>query len=658
MAPYNSLDEFNIIAASLHDVFVMFGDAFSITQRRNTLEKVSSRCTAEGLSFLTKSLPKLGKAFDKALSGYAKLNSIEHRFDPMPNSKLPRFLGELFSLVLQPDGGLLPQPNIQAVGAIRQLCYLFYKYELPYSAEQENAVISQFIKTEDDLSTVQGTLESIRGALLNESSTYIRRRKISSESSTVEVAREAKILLSRVFSSFDPYNITPRHGPGAVATKQRLWEKFRWTNISANITKTYPLDAYFYASMDHFTDDLSSLEKIMELDLPARVVLVPKDSRGPRLISCEPVDYQWIQQGLGQAIVDWLEANPITKWNIHFTDQVPNQCGALLGSKTGRYATLDLKEASDRISLSLVRLLFPEHLLRCLESCRTSATELPNGDIQKLKKFAPMGSSLCFPVLATVVWAILTASAPDEDTRESILVYGDDVIVPTAFAEDAMKRLESFGLLVNRDKSCTSGLFRESCGTDAFKGVNVTPVRLRTVWSSTPSPEVYTSWISYANSLRRRQYYTTYERIAGALHHIYGRIPATDMCLTCPSLDDVPEDKRPVIQRTNHDLQKRQWKVRDITTPTLVKDMTGWSMLLRVFTEKLRPSGYPQRSGASSEFYNKERTLSVSQYTRRSTTKFTWKWKSAEKLNCTLCEHSKTCRMTGPCLFTPLRGWR
>lgn len=627
MGTNNSLDEFEVIAALLHDVYAMFGDVISITQRKLTTEKVSERCIAEGLSFLTKSLPKLGKAFDKALQGEYKLNAADLRLKPQVNSKLPKLFGELFNLIFQPDGSLLQQPNIQAVGAIRDLCYLYYKYELPYAAEQENAVVSQFLQTETDLLTVQESLENIRGVLNEETSTYVRRRSICSSSTQVEVAREAKILLSRVFSSFDPHDIVPRHGPGAVATKQQLWEKFLWTNVSENITNQYPLDAYFYACLGHVCDEVSSIEKITNRDLPARVILVPKDSRGPRLISCEPVDYQWVQQGLGKAIVNLLEEHPLTKWNVHFSDQKPNQCGALLGSKTGSYATLDLKEASDRISLSLVRLLFPQHVLTCLESCRSSATELPSGDIKTLIKFAPMGSSLCFPVLATCIWAILTAAAPDDYTRERILVYGDDVIVPTAFAADAMIRLESFGLLVNRDKSCTSGFFRESCGADAFKGVNVTPVRLRTVWSSNPSPEVYTSYIAYANALRRRSYYTAYERIVRSLHHIYGRIPATDMGLPCPSLDEVPEHLRPNKSRINHDLQKREWKIRDVVSPAINKVINGWSMLLRWFTEKASPSTDDDSCTSSQDPSGFRREASVSQYTRRKAIKFTFAWR-------------------------------
>jgi hypothetical protein len=59
-------------------------------------------------------------------------------------------------------------------------------------------------------------------------------------------------------------------------------------------------------------------------------------------------------------------------------------------------------------------------------------------------------------------------------------VFGDDIIVPSECAEFVIDDLESFGLLVNRTKSFWRGAFRESCGVDAYNGVDVTPVRWKT----------------------------------------------------------------------------------------------------------------------------------------------------------------------------------
>lgn len=629
MEPHRCLDDSkNIIAALLLDVHKTHGAVFNYSSFLRTLKKVCKRLSTEGEGFLTKTLPKLAKAFDKALAGQMPLKASDYGFASMSQSELPKFLGEFFSRVLDPTGAVLPDPCVTSIGVIRDVCYLFYKYERPYSEELAQEVVSKFERTELDLITSDANIAAMRVRILS------RFIKDSDLSPPELAARRARKLLKRVFASFDPTDIKPRHGPGAVATKQKLWNKYRWSNISSRITEVYPRDEFFYVSLTHVCDCLRSLTTIGDLSHPARVCLVPKDSRGPRLISCEPVDFQWIQQGLGSALVSWLEQHHLTRWTVHFTDQRPNQLGALLGSLTGSYATLDLNEASDRVSLELVRLLFPDHLVRCLEACRTTSTKLPDGRVIELRKFAPMGSSLCFPILATTIWALLAAGIHNaelfegRETYDGFLVYGDDVVVETARADSAIELLESFGLKVNRDKSCTKGLFRESCGTDAFNGICVTPVRLRTVWSTSPSPEVYTSWISYANSMYDRQYHNVYDLIVGDLCRVYGRIPDDDRFLKlCPSLRWVPEEYRVRRYRINRSLQKKEWKVRDVVPRRSDHEIDGWSMLLRYFAEGGRPTYAFGRTKWHREDSDPSDHFSVRSYTHRRASKLAWRWR-------------------------------
>jgi len=632
MVPHNRSDnvEIDIIAALLTDIQMSHDAVFSVTDRKHTFSKVCKRVSAEGIGFLTKTLPRLGKAFDKALCEATVLNATALGFEAQRNSKLPRFLGEFFNLVLAPDGTVLPDPCATSVRVIRDVLYLFYKYKLPYSPQQEQQVLDSFIKTEQDLVDLSAHLIHL-GQLADSSPHAIDSWRLKARD-PVTVTLRARDLLSRALQGFDPTDIIPSHGPGAVATKQRLWGKYDWSNVSDSINNYFPLDAYFHASLGHVCDALPNLSKIRGMSLPAKVILVPKDSRGPRLISCEPVDNQWIQQGIMRRLVQHVESCPVTNEAVHFTDQSPNQCGALLGSCTGRYATLDLKEASDRVSTDLVRLLFPSHLVEVFESCRSLGTELPGGRILPLKKFAPMGSALCFPVMALTIFSILAASAPDAYTRDRILVYGDDVIFPTAFAVNAIEQLESFGLKINHDKCCIKGSFRESCGVDAFKGVSVTPLRLRTVWSSRPSAENYTSWISYANSMYDRKYFTCYEFIVGKLHQIYGAIPDDGMTLSCPSLREVLPGNRPNATRIHRGFQKKQWRVRDIKSPTVRHEMDGWSMLLRFFTESgSQEPSVPARDcrvdGDWRSYKGEQAPFSVRSYTKRKTSMLVYRWR-------------------------------
>jgi len=638
MVSNKSLDEIELIVRLLHDAHASWSSYFNARALRLTSAKMRDRARLEGIGFLTKTLPRLGKCLDQALAGVFPLTQAVHGCETMRNSELPKLLGEFFSRIFQPNGVLLPDPDANCVSVLRLVLYSFYKYETPYTEAQKQQVVRSFIETENDLTAVDAAIANLRGSI-DEFTRSRRRRSFVAEDhkdpqwhlnfdNQLRVVREARILLSRLFSHFDAYNIQPRHGPGIVSTRERYGKKYLWSNVSHRITAVYPFDAYFCASLGHVCDMGHGFKSVTDIDHSAQVLLVPKDSRGPRLISCEPVDFQWIQQGLRQGIYELAETHPLTRYNVFFTNQQPNQFGALLGSQSGRYATLDLKEASDRVSVSLVHLLFPDHLHRFLDASRSASTVLPDGSKLNLRKFAPMGSALCFPIMALTIWALLTSSAPDADTRDSILVYGDDVIVPTAFAESAMNILEVFGLRINRTKSCTQGLFRESCGMDAFKGIRVTPVRFRTVWDDTPSPHVYTSWIAYANQLWDRRCYYAYDYIVGKMEAIYGPIPGEDISFgRYPSLRSSTARSTDFKRKSDKKLHKLLHRVRVEVSSPITQVLPGWNMLLRFFAESQNPIRGTNEFRKAQSDISSGHAFAVSQYTKRHASILAWRWR-------------------------------
>jgi len=614
MVVTNSLDDTykSIIVGLLHDANASFGEVFNKRAMRLTIDKIEKRLGKEGLGFLTKTLPRLGKHLDQALALKHKFDANSIGFKPLPGSKLPRFLGELFGLVFNSDGVILHNPDANSVGFLREVCGLFYKLRLPYEEVQEHKVISAFENAEADLTRLNSwfsfiaaniddyCLRTRRGELGTEFvksllkdyslSEYPEWLKNESEphhaaAECFRTVREGRITLSEIFSSFNISNVVPKHGPGVVATKQQGSGKFKWTNISASITSIFPMDAYFYASAGHVCDSYDGYNAITEHSLPARVLLVPKDSRGPRLISCEPVDFQWIQQGVKSELTRILETHPLTRGAVSFIDQQINRDRALSASISGSHATLDLKEASDRVHVDLVRLLFPEHLTSVLLACRSTSTQLPDGRILNLTKYAPMGSALCFPVLASVVWLLTRLAITDRDARKDISVYGDDVIIPTAYADAVITQLERFGLMVNRDKSCIHGLFKESCGMDAFAGSTVTPVRIRAGWTTSPSPGSYCSYISYANAFYDKKRYFTYNVIYDMLYHLYGSIPGPESNDSCPCLRSTYHGRQTIRTRFNRALQKVERYVRCVVPVDYREDSDGWIRLLRYFTE-------------------------------------------------------------------------
>lgn len=615
MVPSKSLEYIEVFNRLLCDVQMLHSNVFTTSDLKKTLNRVHNRFSYEGLGLLTKTLPRLGKALDQALSLAKPFCSTSHGFKALRGSQLPQFLGELFSQVLHKDGTPLPNANVACVQSLRDLLFVFYKLEIPCDPKLELNVINKFIKTEDEIKTISDSFTLMAQDLSERSLSVLGRlpllrpeieRSLSVSGDyptwfkqTVSIARRK---LQKLFAGFDPLDVWPKHGPGAVSTKEQLWGKYNWSNLPKRITDIYPADRYYYASMGHVCDAYQEINSLRADESAAKVILVPKDSRGPRLISCEPLEFQWIQQGLSRAIVSHVESHFLTRGNVRFTDQEPNRNAALIGSATGKYATLDLNEASDRVSLGLVHLLFPDPVKTALLATRSLGTRLPSGEYLKLHKFAPMGSALCFPILALTVWSLLSAGFEalhaDVGSDAYIYVYGDDVIVPTAYAAHAMSILSSFGLKINQDKSCTKGFFRESCGMDAFKGVPVIPVRIRTAWTHSRRPESYISWLSYARSFWDKKYYGCYDYIVGQLGSLYGSIPTDDFGLPKPiSLPYVPH-QQVVCAKTNHDLQKREYYVLVIQPVKVKKTINGWSMLLRFFTEA--NSGY-EASRHSSE---------------------------------------------------------
>lgn len=627
--------ELTLIIALLCDVQKLHSGVISPHALRLTIEKVRKRYAQEGMGFLTKSLPRLGRALDRALSGNTTLDAVSVAFEPQNDSKLPKFLWELFSRVFSSDGQVLPSPDVECVKSLRQVLFMFYKYELPSDPELDADVVSKFVKTENDVLLYSQMFDSLANILQFDPS-FVFHSKCGINP---WVIRRARRLLFEVFRDFDVRSIEPRHGPGTVATRECLDAKYRFSSFSPRLAETYPLDEYLYSNLGHVSAVVADEGlPLTPVESFARVCLVPKDSRGPRLISCEPLVFQWFQQGLGRAIVQHVEEHPLTRYSIHFTDQTPNRLGAILGSYTGNYATLDLNEASDRVSVGLVRLLFPEPLQSALLNCRTLATVLPSGKILKLSKFAPMGSSLCFPVLALTIWAILAAML---DTRvdgeePSILVYGDDVIVPTAQAENAITTLESFGLKINRDKSFVRGFFRESCGADAFHGIDVTPVKLHTVWQHHPDPGSYVSFVEYANEFYHRGFLTLYECIQTRLENLYGYIPDTASLVSAPSLEWVPVRHCPERARWNKRLQCREILVREVRARTVNRPIDGYVELFRFLstTPDTRDDSPNYTSSSSvldsiNRFIIGNRPFTAGQYTVRQELKFSWVWRSA-----------------------------
>jgi len=526
------------------------------------IKTVRERVEHEGVTFLTTALPSIGKALDS----YHSTNEwkYDHGHFRTDDQGIPNFLGIAIRRAL---GG-----NSLAVDCVRQLSYIFYKLELEFDDRTVADFLDQFVKTDAEIPLTFASSDSYRESIL----TFMRQ------------------MLQVILCNEDPKDIRPKHGSGATACKTAQWDKYHQLRYYPKLDYEFPYSDYFFYNFNHLIDEFELLEKSDDSIPRARVVLVPKDSRGPRIISCEPAELQYIQQGLMRKLYRIIEGHKLTSGQINFTDQTVNRVLARVASQRGDYATIDLKDASDRVSLEVIRSVFPPRWVDCLEACRSEETLLPDGRIVKLNKFAPMGSACCFPVEALVFWTCAQAAIHMQLASELrmrirprihqlVYVYGDDIITPASTYSSVVRGLSSIGLVVNEQKSYHTGPFRESCGGDYHNAYDVTPVRVRKTLSDSSCTSITTN-ADLLNTFLDKfgegvEFYGLLDIIENAQGYIFPKselaIPGTIRTSFRASNDVF------FLRRWNNSLQRAEHRILQLHSKVKTKHAPNWGELLR-----------------------------------------------------------------------------
>lgn len=217
----------------------------------------------------------------------------------------------------------------------------------------------------------------------------------------------------------------------------------------------------------------------------SRLTTVPKNEEAIRVIAIEPSGNMAFQLAGGRFIEGALRLIGLDLKS----QQVKNRRFALVGSKTGYFATLDLSQASDRIHPETIRALWPKEWYAYFMRFRSPMTTLPGDSVpRKLHMLSTMGNGFTFPLMTMTLLALVHANrcvfhdGPSRgvDFRKTG-VFGDDIIVPSHEVDTLVRVLASAGFVVNADKSFHEGPFRESCGMDAYEGKDVTPFYVKSL---------------------------------------------------------------------------------------------------------------------------------------------------------------------------------
>jgi hypothetical protein len=606
----NSLGEsfyLSLFLASLSDVASV--SAYPDVEYDRDKREIVNRFRKEGLSFLTKTMPSLGKAIDIALATGTPLRCRGFRLKR--GTQIPQFLGCLIGGVFDPSGRERSDASPDILKWLRQLTYELYKLAVPTTEEQNEEIISSFKNNDTDLPDycpiyTDGSERTHTHGYRQAAARVLSAGKSDGADVTLRstssrggwILDRARRLVCRVVGMSLPIgaDFAPRHGPGSVAGGEKPHEKTIEFVDYAGLSKVFPYCEYFMYNISHICDTYQAFLPLEpKRSGTAKVVLVPKDSRGPRLISAEPKEYQWIQQGLRVPLEKAIEDCYLTRGHVNFRDQDVNRNLALAASDGAPWATLDMKDASDRVSLALVQALFPEPWLSCLIAARSDSTRLPSGEVFPMKKFAPMGSSLCFPVESLVFWALSVAAIlqahPHLNAYQAsrrVFVFGDDLIVNLQDQEIVRSALPLFKLMFNESKCCTAGHFRESCGMDAYKGVCVTPLRVKCLFNRRSGM----SLVSYAaihNAAIDLGMYNLADYLSGEILKSI-RLPYSDstdkpyVCLVDPrkTASQIKSHNSYFSRRFSKRLHRTEMRTWGVCSRPYKAATPGWSEMLRV----------------------------------------------------------------------------
>jgi hypothetical protein len=579
------------------------------------LAKVKKRVEHEGLSFFSITLPNFGKDFDRSLDQGFVSDDLFAGFKR--KGGLPLFLGGFLRNVFDSDGALRDDSelSITSIFAIRQLCYVFSKIELPCSSVRETRAIESFVSA--DIETGNWDDTHVNGRHEYEETLTSGRAR---DHLLDDLGRIASVLYRDVFTLLDRKiycgDITPGHGPGAVSDRLLGNQKYdleewptRLNSIFNYVDYGIP-NARYYAERNHVRYPLPHEER------PSRTILVPKTLKTPRVIAAEPASLQYMQQAVSRPLCDLLERpSSLVFGMIGFTDQSINQELARKGSSDRTLATLDLSEASDRVSalqVSVVTRNFP-WFREALFATRSLKTTLPDGRIHTIRKFASMGSALCFPMEALVFLAgiflgierkLIAEGSRSRLGKKDVLsyrnrvrVYGDDIIVPVDCVDYVSGVFSDFGWKINPGKSFWTGSFRESCGGEYFRGHDVTVVKFRKLFPETRGDaQGVASLVAFRNLMYHRGFWNTAKVLDHRIRSLLRYFPIVES--TSPLLGR--ESVLPYqAERTHpylHQPLNRGWELRPVIPIRKASDIGSLLKCLLVRSEDpthLERSGRP-----------------------------------------------------------------
>lgn len=257
---------------------------------------------------------------------------------------------------------------------------------------------------------------------------------------------------------------------GATARLPRS-KSFRYRKVRKTLRGNERLKPLIEAASRYFKIDFKL--KVATANL---LSVVPKNYKTGRTIACEPDGNLPFQLAF-----DRYAKRRLARKGQNLRDQSRNSNLARISSVDESLATIDFKSASNSLSSGLIDLMasynlnlskYADYLYRCRSAFYRRSRK---SDVEtRYQMFSSMGNGTTFVLETIVFWSLARAIG-----SRRVSVYGDDVIIETELAPLYIQLCKYIGFEINVEKTFTSGPFRESCGGNYYRGLDITPVYVR-----------------------------------------------------------------------------------------------------------------------------------------------------------------------------------
>lgn len=234
-----------------------------------------------------------------------------------------------------------------------------------------------------------------------------------------------------------------------------------------------------------------------------KLVNVPKSWKTLRSITPLSLIGLFLSYGIGGVVTERLRSAGLDIKRL----QAEHRGLAKRYSISRSHVTADLSRASDSIMSQHLNAVLPRQWYRLLKLTFVRELHLDTPDEQRIYNCSvlPMGNGATFPVETLFFYCIITAVGNLLKVNGTYSVYGDDLIYPKRVHAYVRRVFVELGITLNEDKTFVDSYFRESCGGDYYRGVDVRPALLPEVEMSHLKGKRYAAYLyKVANALRAR----------------------------------------------------------------------------------------------------------------------------------------------------------